>query len=88
MRTSLHELDIIEQALLMKKPEYKLLLKAKQQLDPSIAEHVNWQKISYQVIVQFGRTQLKKDIQLVDQELFSHKKHKSFRAHIRSFFSS
>ncbi|MEQ8470054.1 MAG: hypothetical protein RIC35_02660 [Marinoscillum sp.] len=88
MRTSLHELDMIEQALLMKKPEYQMLLEAKQQLDPSTAEHINWQKITYQAIVQFGHIQLKQDIQLVDQQLFSHKKHKSFRAYIRSLFNS
>lgn len=86
MRTSLHNLQIIEEAVLNQQPEQKLLLSAKVHLDPSLQSQIHWQNLAYTAIKNYGRERLKKDIQVVEHELFNEPEHLSFKQHILSFF--
>ncbi len=64
-----------------------LLFEAKLMLDNDLADKVLWQQKAYATIQQFGRRQLKKEIEQVHQQLFTQTVHTSFAAQIRRLFS-
>lgn len=87
MRTSLTETQRIEQFLFRQaKPEEHLLMEAEMYIDPSLIEKVEWQERTYQLIREYGRNQLRKEIRAVSQKLFSEPKHIRFQRKIRSIF--
>jgi hypothetical protein len=64
-----------------------LLFEAKLMLDNELADKLIWQQKAYATIQQFGRRQLKKEIEQVHQQLFTHAAHVSFAEKIRRLFS-
>jgi hypothetical protein len=64
-----------------------LLFEAKLMLDNDLADKVMWQQKAYATIQQFGRRQLKKEIEQVHQQLFTQAAHVSFADKIRRLFS-
>ncbi len=64
-----------------------LLFEAKLMLDNDLADKVIWQQKTYETIQQFGRRQLKKEIEQVHQQLFTQHEHTSFAQKIRRLFS-
>lgn len=88
MRTSLNEIKAIEQHLLQEAPpEDTLLFEANLILDPELKEKMQWQQKTYQVVHVYGRKQLKAEIELVHQKLFTEAKHRGFRQKVLSLFS-
>ncbi|HEY8929732.1 MAG TPA: hypothetical protein VIM55_11105 [Mucilaginibacter sp.] len=88
MRTSLLETEQIEAHLLQRSaPAHALLFDAKLLLNDDLADKLNWQKATYTVIKNYGRNQLKKEIEAVHQSLFSEARHRSFSEKIRRIFS-
>lgn len=86
MRTLLHNLQLIEEAVLHRQQEYRTLLQAKRILEPELTDQINWQLASYKAVKDYGRQLLKNEIQQVEEELFSDPVHQSFRQKIHSFF--
>jgi hypothetical protein len=64
-----------------------LLFEAKLMLDNDLADKVMWQQKAYATIQQFGRRQLKKEIEQVHQQLFTQAAHVNFADKIRRLFS-
>jgi hypothetical protein len=64
-----------------------LLFEAKLMLDNDLADKVIWQQKAYHTIQQFGRRQLKKEIELIHHNLFTQPEHSSFSQKIRRLFS-
>jgi hypothetical protein len=64
-----------------------LLFEAKLMLDNDLADKLIWQQKAYATIQQFGRRQLKKEIEQVHQQLFTQAAHISFADRIRRLFS-
>ncbi len=64
-----------------------LLFEAKLMLDNDLADKLIWQQKAYATIQQFGRRQLKKEIEQVHQQLFTQPVHISFAEKIRRLFS-
>jgi len=60
-----------------------LLFEAKLMLDHELADKVIWQQKTYETIQQFGRRQLKKEIEQVHQQLFTRHEHVGFSQKIR-----
>jgi hypothetical protein len=87
MRTSLIETEQIEvHVFKLSAPGDALLFEAKLLLDDELNDKLHWQKTAYNTIKQYGRTQLKKEIEAVHQNLFSQPEHKSFSQKIRQIF--
>jgi hypothetical protein len=88
MTTSWNETKQIEAHLLgTANTGYALLFEAKLMLDNDLADKLIWQQKAYTTIQQFGRRQLKKEIEQVHQQLFTHTAHISFADKIRRLFS-
>jgi hypothetical protein len=88
MKTSLNELRLIEDYLLSgREDEESFLFEAKLILQPELKEHVYWQKKTYQIVEDYGRKQLKTEIEKVHQTLFDTNEHLSFRQRIMRLFS-
>lgn len=88
MKTSLNELQLIEDFLLLNtNAEDKVLMQARQVLQPGLQESVYWQQKTYRLIETYGREQLRKEIRQVHQKLFTAAVHSSFRERIKRFFS-
>ncbi|MFD2864218.1 hypothetical protein [Mucilaginibacter antarcticus] len=68
-------------------PGDALLFEARLVLDNTLADKVMWQQKAYGVIQQYGRRQLKKEIEQVHQQLFIQPAHVSFAEKIRQLFS-
>ena len=64
-----------------------LLFEAKRLLNPALADKVTWQQKTYTLINNYGRLQLKKEIEAVHNELFTQKQHLSFSQKIRQLFT-
>jgi hypothetical protein len=64
-----------------------LVFEAKMLLDPELSEKVQWQQKTYNLVKLYGRDQLRQEIEVVHQKLFTHHQHKSFRQRIMSLFS-
>jgi len=88
MKTSLNELQLIEDFLLGDtNAEDKLLMQARQILQPDLQENMYWQQKTYGLIETYGREQLRKEIRQVHQMLFTAPEHFSFSDRIKRFFS-
>jgi hypothetical protein len=87
MRTSLNEIEQIEDHLLQKlNGEEELLFQANLLLNKSFADDFHWQKKSYQLIHTYGRLQLRQEIEKVHQKLFSKPDYRTFRQKIIALF--
>lgn len=64
-----------------------LLFEARLMLDNDLADKVIWQQKAYGAIQQFGRRQLKKEIEQIHQQLFKQPEHTSFAQKIRRLFN-
>jgi hypothetical protein len=88
MMTSWNETQQIEAHLLgTAHPGDALLFEAKLMLDNDLGDKVVWQQKVYATIQQFGRRQLKAEIEQVHNQLFTQQQHNSFSHKIRQLFS-
>lgn len=90
MRTSLNNIAYIEAHLLKaQQPGDALLFDAKLLLDHDLQVDTAAQKQVYTLVQQYGRRQLKQEIEAVHQQLFTQPEHMSFKQKIaRLFFRS
>lgn len=88
MKTSLNELRLIEAHLLGGgAPQERLLVEARLILQPELRQSLHWQQKTHELVRQYGRQQLKKEMEQVHQELFSPATaHPSFREKILKLF--
>jgi hypothetical protein len=88
MMTSWNETEQIE-AYLTGLPDTgsRLVFEARMLLDPGLNDSVLWQQKTYKVIQQYGRNQLKQEIESVHQQLFNQPEHIRFREKIRRLFT-
>ena len=87
MMTSWNETEQIEAYLLQhSEPGDALVFEAKLLLDDELRDKANWQQKTYELVKQYGRNQLKKEIEAVHQTLFTNSHHKSFREKIKQIF--
>ncbi len=63
-----------------------LLFEAQLILDPALRDKVLWQGKTHAIINNYGRAQLKNEIEAVHQKLFTDSEHLSFRQKIRRLF--
>jgi len=88
MRTSLNELKQLEDFMLKKSSgEERLLLSAKFILDPGLLEKLRWQERTYELIKEYGRQKLRKEIENVHRKLFYEEEHSGFKQKILKLFS-
>ncbi len=88
MRTSLLETEQIEAHLLQRfEPGDALVFEARLLLEPELRDKAFWQQKTYGIIRQYGRAELKHEIENVHQKLFNEARHQSFRQKIMSLFS-
>ena len=64
-----------------------LVFEARLLLNPELADNVQWQQKTYTLVQGYGRRQLKQEIDVVHQLLFTHAKHKRFSEKIRALFN-
>ncbi|MGJ1315830.1 hypothetical protein [Sphingobacterium multivorum] len=87
MMTSWNETQQIEAYIFgMAEPEDALLFEAQLVLDEELAHKVIAQQKAYEAIQQFGRKQLKTEIEAITQALFTYPEHVSFRKKILKLF--
>lgn len=88
MTTSWNETQQIEAVLLgTAQPGDMLLFEAKMLLDQDLADKMCWQKKTYALIRQYGRKQLKAEIEAVHQQLFTQPANRVFSDKIKALFS-
>jgi hypothetical protein len=88
MRTSLNNIQLAEGYLLKQLPTgHALLFEANMILDDELRQNVAMQQSTYQLVQQYGRKQLKAEIEAVHQQLFNNSRHQSFVQKIRRLFS-
>ncbi|WP_257668750.1 hypothetical protein [Parapedobacter tibetensis] len=87
MKTSLNELQLMEDCLLQQASgEQYMLFEAKLLLDPKLQDEVNWQYKTYHIIHEYGRQQIRHELEQVHQLLFTTSVHQSFRKRILGLF--
>ncbi len=88
MRTSLLETEQIETHL-QQRSEHgdALVFEARLLLQPGLKDKMLWQQKTYSIIRQYGREELKREIEEVHQKLFNEDRHQSFRQKIMRLFS-
>jgi hypothetical protein len=87
MRTSLNNIKEIDDHVLgTAAPQDGLLFEAKMILNPELRMDVAWHRQTLKLVQQYGRKQLRADIEAVHQQLFTHPKHQSFRETILRYF--
>ena len=88
MKTSLIETEQIEAHVLrLSEPGDALVFEARLLLEPELRNKMHWQQKTYDLVRQYGRQQLKQEIESVHQQLFNNGKHRSFRRKILRLFS-
>jgi len=88
MKTSWNELLLIEDYLLSDRKEAdSVVLEARMILQPDLKDSIFWQEKTYSLIEQYGRQQLRKEIEQVHEKLFTAPEHASFRQKIIRLFS-
>jgi hypothetical protein len=65
-----------------------LLFEAQLLLDPTLHNKVLWQQKTYAIINNYGRAQLKNEIEAVHQKLFTATEYLSFSQKIRRLFKN
>lgn len=89
MRTSLTETQQLEQFLLgAGDPADNVVMEARLQLEPRLAQQAGAQQIAYQVVELHGRNQLRALIAKVDAQLFESSRYARFRSKIQQIFTS
>jgi len=84
----LNELCLIEYYLLSDdKDGESFLFEAKMILQPELKQQVYWQNKTYQMVRDYGRKQLKNEIDKIHETLFNTDEHQSFRQKVMRFFS-
>ncbi len=87
MRTSLNNIATIEAHLHKKQQATEaLLFDARLLLDNDLQVEVTAQQQVYSLVQQYGRKQLKQEIEATHQQLFNTAKHVSFRQKIAGIF--
>ncbi|WP_183557108.1 hypothetical protein [Mucilaginibacter sp. SP1R1] len=87
MRTFLNNIAQAEAHLLKKSnPANALLFEAKMLLDDELQNNVSSQQQAYSLVQQYGRKQLKAEIEAVHQQLFNQPGHLGFRQKIARIF--
>jgi len=87
MRTSLNNIAQTEAYLLKRvNPANSLLFEAKMLLDRDLQTRVSQQQQVYTLVQQYGRKQVKAEIEAVHQQLFNQPEHLSFRQKIARIF--
>lgn len=87
MRTSLNNIAQTEAYLLKRtNPANALLFEAKILLDQDLQTRVSQQQQVYGLVQQYGRKQVKAEIEAVHQQLFNQPEHLSFRQKIARLF--
>ena len=69
------------------RPEEALLTEAELIVDSDLRETLRWQQRTYALVQQYGRQQLRREIQAAQDQLFSRPEHRSFREMILRLFS-
>lgn len=64
-----------------------MVFEARLLLNPDLADNVQWQQKTYTLVQSYSRQQLKQEIEVVHQQLFTHTKHKRFSDKIRALFN-
>lgn len=87
MRTSLNEIQLIEQHLQGElSVEETLLMQAKMALDPNLEKKVALQAETYTLVRAYGRKKLRAEIEQVEKKLFESSEHLSFRQRVLNLF--
>lgn len=87
MRTSLNEIKELEDWLFKKgNPSNQLVTEARVLTNSELQEKADWQSQSYDLIRDYGQQKLLSEIQLIEQQLFTLKRYRSFQDRIRSIF--
>ena len=67
-------------------PSELLLIEARLLLNPSMRENLKWQKMSHQLILAYGRKQLKSEVKEVERSIFKESRFVSLRTTILNIF--
>lgn len=87
MRTSLNEIKQIEDYLLQNSsPEEARQFEARLLLEPQLQEKVSWQKKVYNLIRQYSRRQLRRELNVVQNKVFTNQKYTGFQKSITRLF--
>jgi len=65
-----------------------LIFEAQMILNPQLHDKVLWQNKAYTIIQQYGRKQLKQEIEAIHQQLFTQPGHLNFSKKIRLLFTN
>jgi len=81
------ETEQIEAHLLrLSEPGEALVFEARLLLDPELRDKMNWQQKTYHIVRQYGRQELRAEIEAVHQQLFNRPEHSGFRQKIMRLF--
>jgi hypothetical protein len=69
------------------KPEDKLLTEARLLVNPDLKDKKYWQQITYRLIKNYSRKQIRNEITQAQNRLFSEKEFAGFRQKIKSIFN-
>lgn len=87
MRTSLNNLRLAEEYLLGKvSTGDALVFEARLIINPELQQDVDAQRLVYKLVREYGRRELKLELENVHQELFTDPKHRSFRKRVMKWF--
>ncbi len=87
MRTSLNEVKALEELLLDEgNPAERLVTQAKVLTNHDLQEQAGWQLRTYELVREYGRQKLRREIQSVEKQLFTSSRYRSFQDRIRSIF--
>ncbi len=87
MKTSWIDQQLIEDYLAERLSDSeKEALQNRMANDPAFAEQFKWQKRTMHFVRQYGRQELKKDLEKIHQHLFTDPVHRSFKQRILQFF--
>lgn len=68
-------------------PEEELVMNAHLLIDEGLRENIYWQKQSYLLVRDYGRRQLKAELQAIEHKLFTEKRFESFQKKIFTLFN-
>jgi len=87
MPTSLNEIAEIDDHLFNRQqPGEALLFEAKLIISPELKDKVMWQKQTLNLVQQYGRNNLRAQIQAVHRQLFTQQQHQSFAQKVMGLF--
>lgn len=88
MKTSWTDQQLIEDYLASRLSENEIIgLQCRLKSDEAFSEQLKWQKKTMYFARQYGRQELKKDLERIHQHLFSDPIHLSFKQKILRFFN-